>query len=161
MCSSDLFQRILADLVADYDVTCKTEIELAMKMAESLVRSNRALLFQDSCFSLIDSGDDELAAKARKELELYMRYQAHHDRAFQRYSAELRKLQSERKKAEIGFESQQRKQADENRKQERHACTITLQKARLEQQLIKNGKLSAVSSVPANSEKGLSLELAA
>jgi seryl-tRNA synthetase len=130
-------------------------------MAESLVRSNRALLFQDSCFSLIDSGDDELAAKARKELELYLRYQAHHDRAFQRYAAELRKLQSERKKAAIGFESQQRKQADESRKQERHECSVTLQKARLEQQLIKNRKLAAVVSVPEMNEKDLPMELAA
>jgi predicted metal-dependent hydrolase len=75
--------------------------------------------------------DDECAARYRKEVELYIRYQASHDRALQRYAAELRKFQSEKKKAEIGFESQKREQAEETRRQERHHVAIAIQKARL------------------------------
>ncbi len=52
----------------------------------------------------------------RPELERYLRYQAHHDRAYARASAELLKRKKERRVEEIGFESQKRAEAQEKRR---------------------------------------------
>ncbi len=138
------FRRLTDSFVTDYNATCQTEIQLIFKMAEALIRSTRAMHYQDTSMISIESDDPEEAARARKELELYIRYQAHHDRAYQRYTAELRKFQSENKKAEIGFESQKLKAAEETRKQERHELTISIAKARLEHQVLKNRRLNPI-----------------
>jgi hypothetical protein len=94
--------------------------------------------------------------QARKDLELYMRYQTTHDRSYQRYAAELRKFQAELKKAEIGFESQKRREVqdaraqaqetrrenNENRRGEQHDIAILNGKARLEHQQLLNRRLA-------------------
>ncbi len=140
------FRRLTDSFINDYNATCQTEIQLIFKMAEALIRSTRAMHYQDTSMISIESDDPDEAARARKEFELYIRYQAHHDRAYQRYTAELRKFQSENKKAEIGFESQKLKAAEETRKQERHELTISIAKARLEHQILKNNKLASGAS---------------
>ncbi len=151
------FRRLTDSFINDYNATCQTEIELIFKMAEALIRSTRAMHYQDACMISIESDDPEEAARARKEFELYIRYQAHHDRAYQRYTAELRKFQSENKKAEIGFESQKLKAADETRKRERHELAVSIGRARLEHETLKNRKLTAyvastqTQEAPANS----------
>ncbi len=81
----------------------------------------------------------------RPELERYLRYQAHHDRAYARASAELLKRRNERRKAAIGFESQKLKAAEETRKQERHQLAVSLAKVRLEHEVLKNRKLKTTS----------------
>jgi hypothetical protein len=119
---------------------------------------------QDECIGLMDDPDD---ARARKDLELYIRYQASHDRAYQRYAAELRKFQAELKKAEIGFESQKRREAQdvraaaqetrrengEKRRQEHHESTVSLNQARLEYQQMQNRKLAGEVPVLERSQK--------
>ncbi len=142
------FRRLTDSFINDYNAVCQTEIQLIFKMAEALIRSTRAMHYQDACMMSIESDDPDEAARARKEFELYIRYQAHHDRAYQRYTAELRKFQSENKKAEIGFESQKLKAADETRKQEHHEVTMSIAKARLEHETLKNRKLNAYVSSP-------------
>ena len=110
------------------------------------MRSNRAGQLQDLSLDLIGDYadiDEEACDRARKDLELYTRYQTSADRAYQRYAAELRKFQEANRKVEIGFESQKRQHAEESRKQERHVVAIATAKARLEHQLFKNSKLSA------------------
>ena len=145
----DLFKKF----TDDFDPCSYSEFEFIGKMVEALIRSNRAVRLQDLCVdTLADDPDDP---KARKDLELYLRYQASHDRAFQRYAAELRKLQAERKKAEIGFESQKRRELQdqraqaqetrrentETRRRDHHEVTILTAKARLEHQQLLNRKL--------------------
>src|SRR5579875_4118149 len=76
-------------------------------------------------------------------LELAMRYHAAHDRAYQRASAELQKRKKERRLAEIGFASQkraeQRAQAEEIRKAEKHALHVTAANLRNQRQEVKLG----------------------
>jgi hypothetical protein len=48
-----------------------------------------------------------------------LRYQTTHERAFHKASDELRKSRNEKRKAEIGFESQKRQQAEEERREAR------------------------------------------
>jgi hypothetical protein len=119
------------------------EVSLVEKMAQHYWLSRRALSLQETCF------DHELPlCEQEKQLALYLRYQTTHDRAFQRCSDELRKLRNEKRKAEIGFESQQRKQkqdarreaeearrqANENRKQELHQWAVLLAEAKFTHQ---------------------------
>jgi hypothetical protein len=128
------FKLLFEQLCNDYQVSTSTEITFVHKMVDAMIRSERAMRLQDLSVDMLSEygEDDECAARYRKEVELYIRYQASHDRALQRYAAELRKFQSEKKKAEIGFESQKREQAEETRRQERHELGIAIQKARLQ-----------------------------
>ncbi|MBV8898236.1 MAG: hypothetical protein JO051_17100, partial [Acidobacteriaceae bacterium] len=109
------YKDLFSKFTKDFDPCTHTEFEFINKMVEALVRSNRAVRLQDLSADALDDDPDD--PHARKDLELYMRYQASHDRAFQRYAAELRKFQTERKKAEIGFESQKRRELQDQRAQ--------------------------------------------
>ena len=161
------YSLILKNFITDYNVTTDSEIELVSKMAEAYIRSNRAGRLMDASMDVIEFGDEEDLQRARKEIELFTRYQAHHDRAFQRYAAELRKYQSENRKAAIGFVSQKRQEAqetrreaqeiraqaqetrrenDENRRRQLHEVVLALAQARLNTQLSRNRKLPASTS---------------
>ncbi len=83
-----------------------------------------------------------------KQLALYIRYQTTHDRAFHKCLNQLLKLRAEKRKAEIGFESQQQKKADqtrreagENRKQELHRYAVLLAEAKADHQDLQNMNL--------------------
>ena len=152
----DLFDKF----TNDFDPRTYTEFEFIAKMVEALIRSNRAVRLQDACVDTLAVDPDD--PQARKDLELYLRYQASHDRAFQRYTAELRKFHTERKKAQIGFESQKRRELQdqraqaqeihrqnaETRRQQQHEGTVSLNQARLEYQLLKNRRLAAGEIAP-------------
>jgi DNA-directed RNA polymerase specialized sigma24 family protein len=77
------------------------------------------------------------AYRLMKSLAVYLRYQTTHDRAFHKSLNTLLKLRAEKRKAEIGFVSQQRqseeharKQAAEKRKQEIHKWKVCKRKPR-------------------------------
>lgn len=152
----DEYWKMLGNMARDHQAGSDSEIELIRKMAQSIWRSRRAVELQDQCIEDIQLEDDPKASEARRNLDLYIRYQASHDRAYQRYAAELRKLQNEIKKSEIGFESQKRREAqeahaqaqetrresNENRRQQRHEIALTLDNARVEHQNLLNRKLA-------------------
>ena len=92
-----------------------------------------------------------------KVFALYMRYQTTHERAFHKALNELLRLRAEKRKLEIGFESQERKrkenaqreaaearrQANENRretaetrKQELHQWALLLAEAKFDHQRV-------------------------
>jgi hypothetical protein len=119
------------------------EVSLVEKMAQHYWLSRRALSLQETCFN------PELpVCEQEKQLALYLRYQTTHERAFQRCADEVRKLTNEKRKAEIGFVSQERKrkqeerkeaeearrQAAENRKQELHQWAVLLAEAKFTHQ---------------------------
>ncbi len=117
---NDLLERYMkAEQPAD-DV----ERELVAKMVRHTWTSDRAVRLQEACF-LVQPRTDEHIAKGqegicvRADLDLYIRYQTAQDRAYQRAS-ELAKRRKERRQAEIGFASQKRAQAQEERRQEQH-----------------------------------------
>ena len=112
-------------------------------MAQHYWLTRRALFLQETCFS-----PEMPLCEQEKQLALYLRYQTTHERAFDRCASELRKLRNEKRKAEIGFESQKRKQAEEarreanenrrqaaeNRKQELHQWAVLLAEAKFTHQ---------------------------
>jgi hypothetical protein len=136
------FEDLLSGLLASHAPANAAETEMVTRMAQELWLTRRAARLQDRCLETIDSDDQEAAKTARQDLNLYLRYQTTHERGYQRYSAELRRLQSDRKKAEVGFVSQKHREAEEVRKQERHEATTGYIKSRLEHQQMKNRLLS-------------------
>jgi hypothetical protein len=70
----------------------------------------------------------------QKQLALYLRYQTTHERGFHKAMNDLLKLRAAKRKEQIGFESQQRTERDDKRKQERHQWAILLAEAKVDGQ---------------------------
>lgn len=144
-CQAD-FDHLTDTLIREYAPADETEAQFIHQMSEALWLSNRSVRLQDGCLVALESGDEEQKRIARKDLALFLRYQSAHERAFVRYSTELRKRRNERRRVERGFESQKARegqearrkvqlefrQAAENRKQERHEAQIRLTAAKCE-----------------------------
>jgi hypothetical protein len=138
------FDHVLTGLRYEHKPATMTESILVEKMARSYWLAQRALKLQNSVLA-----DDELTLdEQHKQLSLYIRYQTTHDRAFQRALTDLLKLRAERRKAEIGFESQKQKetvialrQSAENRRQERHKWDVLLAEAKVDHQILLNSNL--------------------
>jgi hypothetical protein len=129
------FDALLNQLIADEQPVGQGEIELVVKMAEHTWLAKRALRLQDQCFTLepktpedLETGEIPVGVDPR--LERYVRYHAAQDRAYQRASAELQKRKEKRRLAEIGFARQEREEAAENRKIEKHATDLATKNMR-------------------------------
>ena len=109
------FDIFLNQLMEDEQPVGQAEIELVVKMAEHTWLSKRALTMQNNCFALEPKTPEQAKSGATpvsfdvKQLELHLRYQAAHDRAYQRAEAALQKRKRARELSEIGFASQERK----------------------------------------------------
>jgi hypothetical protein len=113
-------------------------------MAEHTWLAKRALRMQSLCFvpepkAPEHAKNGQVPIGIDSHLENYVRYHAAHDRAYQRASAELQKRKKERRLAEIGFESQNRAERQEERhekqqtqRDERHKTAVAMDKKRLE-----------------------------
>ena len=153
----DEFQTLLADLAAEHQPATPTERLLVEKMAQSWWLRNRALLLQDLCIHdkvPICNQDRE------KDLALFIRYQTTHDRAFHAALNALLKLRAEKRKAEIGFESQKqrgaaeaRRVAAENRKQELHQWAVLLAQAKVDRQQTLNSNAKLPKSTSASEQE--------
>jgi hypothetical protein len=115
------FDALLDQYMLDEKPVGIAEVELVKKMVEHIWLSERASRFQEACFLVMDRTPEQLEnveaeIRVRPDLERYLRYQAHHDRAYQRASNELLRRRKERLKAEFGFESQKRAEREEQRR---------------------------------------------
>jgi len=151
----EMFDALLNQLMEEEEPACLAEVELVKKMAEHTWCAERASRLQEGCFIITRTEEQrrnlEGEATIHPGLERYMRYQAHHDRAYQRASAELLKRRKERLRAEIGFVSQQHSQAQETRREEKHVYEIkrartgaAIAEAKLERELIHTEKIKTV-----------------
>jgi hypothetical protein len=119
------FNTLHAALGASFEPSSPFERLLVEKMAQHQWLAQRALVLQDMCFQRdIPSCDDD------KKLALYLRYQTTHERAFHKYLDQFQKLRAEARKAQIGFESQKAREADETRRQEAHEARARLAHAK-------------------------------
>ncbi len=132
------FNNLLVGLRDEHKPSTLTENLLIGKMAQAAWLSKRAATLQHTTFNHNLPGCDD-----QKQLALYMRYQTTHDRAFHKCLNELLKLRAEKRKEQIGFESQSHKQADqtrraaaETRKQEVHKWHVLLAEAKVDHQQI-------------------------
>ncbi len=134
------FSAMQTALLAEHQPSTITENIFVEKMAQSYWLRQRALHLQNSCFT-----GEPLSPEQQKQLALYLRYQNTHDRAFHGALNGLLKLRGEKRKAEIGFERQQRQQEDharklaiEKRKQDLHELDLILAEAKLDHQILLN-----------------------
>lgn len=86
------FDALLNDLLAEHQPANTTEEMLIHEIAQSFWLVQRALRFQNECFT--DDGVDE------KRLALFLRYQTTHERAFHKALSTLMRLQKDRRKTE-------------------------------------------------------------
>jgi len=77
---------------------------------------------------------DTFLPEVQKSLNTFVRYQALHERLFKSALHDLLKLRAERRKEQIGFESQKRAQAEEERKAETHQLKAGILQTRLERE---------------------------
>ena len=142
----DEYDHVLCGLRFEHQPSTMTEAILVEKMAQSYWLSKRALFLQDQCCT----DEDLTLEQQQKQLSLFIRYQTTHDRAFHRSLNDLLKLRAEKRKQEIGFESQKQKLADqsrrdsaEKRKQDLHRLAVLLAEAKVDHQLLQNLNLEA------------------
>jgi hypothetical protein len=136
----DEFDLLLEALRDEHKPSGVTETVLVDRMAQALWLSKRAVMLQHVNFNHnLPTCDDP------KQLALYIRYQTTNERAFHKSLNDLLKLRAEKRKQEIGFESQEqrrneeaRRQNRENRKQERHRYDILLAEAKVDHQELLN-----------------------
>jgi hypothetical protein len=95
------FEAMRDGFLADQKPTNMIEAALVTNMATHYWLAQRAIRLQTVAFA--ESGVDE------KKLALYLRYQTTHDRAFHKCLSDLLKLRAERRREQIGFESQKQK----------------------------------------------------
>lgn len=103
-----------ARLKEEHQPQTETECIFVRRMAQHEWLRARALRLQQTCLL-----EDEHVL-ATEQFGLYMRYQTTHERAFYKALSELQKLRSERRKEQIGFESQKRQEVVEQRAAEAH-----------------------------------------
>jgi hypothetical protein len=134
----DEFDRLAAALHAEHRPSTITETMLVEKMAQHYWLSQRAQRLQDLTMA------DDLPMKDReRQFALFLRYQTTNDRAFHKCLNDLLKLRAEKRRSEIGFESQRRHDADqsrkaaaEKRKQDLHGFAVLLAEAKVTHQQI-------------------------
>src|SRR4051794_669070 len=98
----DEFDMLLGALRDEHKRSGLTETMLVDRMAQALWFSKRALMLQHVTFNQnMPTCDDP------KQLALYIRYQTTNERAFHKCLNDLMKLRADKRKQEIGFESQQ------------------------------------------------------
>jgi hypothetical protein len=83
----------------------ETERILVRRLADHEWLRNRGLRYQRACFS------EEHHVLSTEHLALYLRYQTTHERSFYNALKELRTPRAQKKKSQIGFESQKRQEA--------------------------------------------------
>ncbi len=136
----DAFDHLFHGLSVEHQVKTMTERILVLKMAQHHWLSNRAQRLQDA---VMDDSGSELGSSRNANSALFLRYQTTNDRAFTRALNDLLKLRAERRRAEIGFESQKqreaaesRREAAEKRKQELHKWAVMLAEAKVDHQIV-------------------------
>ena len=111
----DKYEALQTELSDEHQPTTPTEAILVNSMAEPLWLSQRSQSLQETCIDFMTG-----QIKDAKMFSLYLRYQTTHTRAFHKSLNDLIKLRAEKRKAEVGFEAQNRKAEEIRIKNEQH-----------------------------------------
>ena len=135
--SVEAYSLLLANLHHEHRPDTETERMLVDRMAQHHWLRCRAEGLESGCFR-------EDGTVNEKGLALYIRYRTSHERAFHKCLNELLKLRAEKRKTEIGFESQKRVKEEHTRKQEkqqmakdRHKWDVLLAEAKVDHQVLR------------------------
>ena len=144
----EAYDTLLSGLNAEHRPATVTETILIEKMAQHLWLSRRAQTLQD-----LSMDDDLSRIEQERRFSLFLRYQTTNDRGFHSSLNQLLKLRAEKRRVQIGFESQRRREAEEARKaaqetrhQQLHKGKVWMLQAQAEHQELKNSQLDPDSS---------------
>jgi hypothetical protein len=140
--SAEAYSILRATLLSEHRPETETEHILVDRMAQHHWLRSRAEALESGCFRQDGTLDD-------KRLALFMRYRTSHERAFHKCLAELLKQRAEKRKTEIGFESQKRVKEENTRKQEQHEMAKEHHKWNI---LLAEAKLDHQQALTANEE---------
>jgi hypothetical protein len=98
------FNALRDALIEEHQPATPTETALVTGMAQHYWLAQRAIGLQTAAFTSATEVD-------AKKLSLYLRYQTTRDRQFHKCLNDLLKLRAQKRREQIGFESQQQKQA--------------------------------------------------
>ncbi|MBV8898420.1 MAG: hypothetical protein JO051_18025 [Acidobacteriaceae bacterium] len=131
--SQEDFDYLLNEFVEAEKPVGAVEFQLVRKMAEFTWLGARCVRMQEGCITETQTPEQKAAGLTQSsvsyEIDRYIRYQAAHDRAYQRASKELQDRRKQRLIAERGFVSQKRTEADQERKAELHQYKVAAAKA--------------------------------
>jgi len=131
--SQEQFDLLLEQFLEAEQPVGGVEVQLVRKMAEHTWMSARCVRAQEGCITATQTPEQKAqglcATSVNLEIERYLRYQAAHDRAYQRASKELRERRKERQLAARGFVSQKHQEAQEARQAELHPHKVAAAKA--------------------------------
>jgi hypothetical protein len=154
----DEFEALACGLKAEHNPATLTEVLLVEKMAQHYWLSQRAQRLQDLAMD-----DPNLTEEQQnRQFALFLRYQTTNDRAFHQCLNQLLKLRAEKRRSEIGFESQQHKKAHESRResaekrrQELHQWAVLLAQAKVDHQqvLTLNAEMDRTQAAIAQNER--------
>ena len=89
----DQFDRLFQDFVTAEQPVDAIEFQLVRKMAEATWMSARAVRLQEACITLTQTTqqkkEDMYALNVSNDYDRYLRYQAAHDRAYQKASKDV------------------------------------------------------------------------
>jgi hypothetical protein len=169
--NQEQFDMLMDALRDEHEPSGLTERILVDKMAQALWLAKRALMLQHVTFNHeLPTCDDQ------KQLALYIRYQTTSERNFHKCLNDLLKVRAEKRRQQIGFESQERKrkeedhkQADqtrraaaENRQQERHRYNVLLGEAKFDHQILQTAMLRASQALASiEEEEAIAAKIAA
>ncbi len=109
------YDELLAAFRQEHRPATPTETALVEGMAQHHWLRKRALRLESSSFNAVTGQIDD-----EKRLALCLRYQSTHERGFHKCLNTLLKLRAEKRRTEIGFESQKRVEEEQTRKHEKH-----------------------------------------
>jgi hypothetical protein len=110
------FLELNALLREEHQPQTETERILVRRLGEHEWLRTRALRLQRCCLS----GPANMSILDNQQFALFIRYQTTQERAFYKALKELQTIRTQREKEQIGFESQKRLQAAEQRAAEAH-----------------------------------------
>ena len=138
----EAFEELTNSVYAEYQPATDTEKRLAESLIQHYWRMQRAIRLQEQVLL-----DQDIDADPKK-LSLFMRYQSTHERSYYKAQRELQNLQKQKRKQQIGFESQTRVQeAHEARIRLAHAKAETLEVDALCRQTIE-APMPGVTKIP-------------
>jgi hypothetical protein len=138
--SPEEYAQLILDLKSEHLPMTHTEMILVERMAQHHWLRNRAQIYQSRCFREDRSVDE-------KQLALYLRYQTTHERAFHKCLNDLLKLRAEKRKQQIGFESQKREQEQHEMKKDHHKWAVTLAEAKVYHQQTLTDRLKTLQDI--------------
>ena len=103
------YDDLLLNLNLEFSPSTESEEILVTKMAQHHWQSQRAMRLQNDLFleeQTATTPEQHQTTPDAKRLSLYLRYETTHDRAYHKALSQLLRLRADRRRNEIGFESQ-------------------------------------------------------